>query len=105
MAKALPRKWHANTYSGRITLKKMCKWDEFYASKGVIHFFDTWEQAHKFMTEYAARRLKKAKAELPKALRMVEKAAAMVPPAQESAIGATQEASHAAAIGATGAAS
>lgn len=79
-ANAKPRKWFLNEYFGRITLRAVNGWDEIHQRTSGTHYFDTWEQAHAHLTELTARRLKKAKAELPAAKRAMLRVAALKPP-------------------------
>ena len=75
-----PRKWFVNEYFGRITLRAVDGWAEYHQKMTGAHYFDTWEQAHAHLTEKVAKRLKKAKAELPAAKRAVERVANLKPP-------------------------
>ena len=78
MAVAYQRKWFVNDYFARITLRKCDRNAEFF--KSVTPFFDTWEEAHQYLTNRAQDRLKKAKAELPAAERNIKRVAGLKTP-------------------------
>ncbi|GAB4059168.1 hypothetical protein [Uliginosibacterium sediminicola] len=79
-ADARPRKWFVNEYFGRITQRAVNGWDEIHQRTSGTHYFDTWEQAYAQLKERTAKRLKRAKAELPAAKRAVERVANLKPP-------------------------
>lgn len=72
------RKWFANRYFWKITLKPVSAMAMSF--KSVTPFFDTWQEAHAYLTGQAMLRLAKAKRELPAAKKGLERVKAMKEP-------------------------
>jgi len=77
MPKANPKAWFP-AFTARITFKKVDKWADYQAH--LRPYFPTWKEAHDWMLEKAAIRLKKAKAELKSATSHHMKVSAMKEP-------------------------
>ena len=78
MAAKLPMKYVAG-YTAQIRYKKIGKWEEYSAKTGIQPYFDTWEEAWKFMLDRAAKAKDRAEKDLASARRHLAKVSAMRP--------------------------
>jgi hypothetical protein len=77
MAKAAERKWVPDKYQAKLRLRKLDRFSEFH--RNICPFFDTWQEAHDFQKDYAAKRVEQAKRELKSAERYAAKVLALQP--------------------------
>jgi hypothetical protein len=78
MPKKLPMKYVVG-YTAQIRYKKIGKWEEDRAKDGIQPYFDTWEEAWKYMLERAVRAKEGAEKELASAKRHLARVSAMRP--------------------------
>lgn len=77
MPKTADRKWFPDKYQATLRLRKLDRYSHFHSDSSP--FFDTWEEAHEFQKQHAAKRMANAERDLKSAKRYAAKVMALQP--------------------------
>lgn len=85
MGTRLPLAWFPNRYMATIRRRKVDRHAMSYAARGIQPYFDTWDEAHRWLIDKVGKDLEKASKEVESQRKRFMRVVALTAPSAEAA--------------------
>jgi hypothetical protein len=80
MPAKLPRKFFPEPFRAKISFRKVGKWEEVFAKRGNVPYFNTWEEARDYMGRTTMEKIKRLECDLARERRHLVRVESLVAP-------------------------